>query len=251
MSTKVVASIEARMSSSRFPGKVMADILGKPAIECLVDRLKLCNNLDDIIIATTNNSQDDVLVEWANNNKIHVFRGSEEDVLARVVGAHKSVNSQIIVEVTGDCVLLDPGLIDMGIDIYLSNKCDVVTNCGLGVSYPLGADIQIFSLDLLDNVEKNIFDPAVREHVSLYFYENIEKYNIINLVAPPRWNYPELRLQIDYVEDYEFVTTIFKHFEPVYGDNFGIEEIIQFVKKYPELLQINKDCIEKKPRIER
>lgn len=250
MKKRVVASIEARMTSSRFPGKVMVDIEGKPAIERLIDRLKHCQNIDDIVIATTKNTEDDVLVKWADNNNINVFRGSEGDVLARVVGANEFMNSEVIVEITGDCVLLDPGLIDMGVKTYFSNECDVVTNCGLGVSYPLGADIQVFSLELLKYVEKNIFDPAVREHVSLYFYENKDKYNIINLIAPPRWNYPELRLQIDYIEDYKFVMELFKYLLPIYGNNFGIEEIIQYINKKPELLEINKHCVEKKTRID-
>ena len=102
MSNKINVSIEARMNSSRLPGKVLKNIFGKPSIEFLVDRLRLAKNIDDIIIATTTSNADDILVEWCKSYGVKFFRGSEEDVLGRVVEAHKILDTEIIVSLTGD-----------------------------------------------------------------------------------------------------------------------------------------------------
>src|SRR6266851_10076426 len=125
---RIVASIEARMRSSRLPGKVLADINGVPALTRLVRRLRRCHLLDDVVLATTVNTADGALVEWAEANGVAAYRGSEEDVLARVVEAHRQMGSDVVVEVTGDCTLLDPEIIDLGVATYLANRCDVVTN---------------------------------------------------------------------------------------------------------------------------
>jgi spore coat polysaccharide biosynthesis protein SpsF len=244
---KVVASIEARMGSSRLPGKVLYDINGQPAIERLVNRLKLCKEIDEIIIATTDKDGDNELVEWAINNQLPVFRGSEDDVLNRVVNAQKSVKSDIVVEITGDCILLDPNIIDLGIRTYLANDFDVVTNARIA-SYAQGLDVQVYSLEIIEFVEKNIKDPAVREHVSLYFYENPNLYSVCNLIAPPQWERPKLRLQLDYQEDLMLIRELYKRLEPKWGYSFGVEKIIEELNSNPELEKINASCIEKAVR---
>ena len=244
---KVVASIEARMGSSRLPGKVLYDVNGKPAIERLVNRLRLCKEIDAIIIATTEKSGDDELVEWAIHNNLPVYRGSEDDVLNRVVNAQKSLKSDIVVEVTGDCILLDPNIIDLGIRTYLANDFDVVTNARVA-SYAQGLDVQVYSLKILEYVEKNIQDPAVREHVSLYFYENPQLYTVCNMVAPPQWERPNLRLQLDYQEDLELIRKLYHRLETKWGYAFGIEKIIDELNSDPNLEKINASCIEKDVR---
>jgi spore coat polysaccharide biosynthesis protein SpsF len=244
---KVVASIEARMGSSRLPGKILYDINGQPAIERLVNRLKLCKEIDEIIIATTDKEGDNKLAEWALQNQLHVFRGSEEDVLNRVVNAQKSLQSDIVVEITGDCILLDPNIIDLGVRTYLANDFDVVTNARIA-SYAQGLDVQVYSLEKLEYVEKNIEDPAVREHVSLFFYENPSLYTICNMIAPPQWERPQLRLQLDYQEDLMLIRELYKRIEPKCGYSFGVEKIIEELNSNPELEKINSSCIEKAVR---
>lgn len=235
------------MGSSRMPAKVLADICGKPALSRLLHRLRRCRKLDDIVLATTTSAADDALEEWARTEATACYRGSEDDVLLRVCRAQAMMGSDIVVEVTGDSILLDPEIIDMGVATFLENECSVVTNVRKP-SFPMGVDVQVFRLCDLEEVERTIGDPAVREHVSLYFYEHPERYRIIHLFAPKRWEAPNLRFQLDYPEDLKFITEIYKHLEPQYGDAFGIEEITALIGRKPELSAINIDCIEKSPR---
>lgn len=243
----VVASIEARMGSSRFPGKVLADICGQPALTRLIRRLRRCKKLDGIILATSTSPKDDVLEKWAISEKFDFYRGSEEDVLQRVVEAHIKMNTDIIVEITGDCILLDPEIIDMGIQTFLENDCDVVTNA-LKASFPMGIDIQVFRFDDLRSIERSIWDQPVREHVSLYFFEHPGKYRFIHLFAPERWQAPTYRFQLDYPEDHKFICEVYQRLEPEFGDNFGIEEIMALIRREPELAEINRHCVEKSAR---
>tara|TARA_B110000259_G_C13980083_1_gene388270 strand:+ start:678 stop:1439 length:762 start_codon:yes stop_codon:yes gene_type:complete len=244
----VVAIIEARMGSSRLPGKVLADINGVPALDRLISRLKLCKYLDDIVIATSLSPKDDDLEIWAQKNNYKCYRGSEDDVLQRVVDASKSVKCDLIVEITGDCILTDYEVIDQSILTFLENDCDVVTNCGTYLSYPMGIYTQVFRSKDLEWVAMNIDDPAIREHVSLYFYENTNKYKILNMVAPNSMNYPNWRLQLDYKEDLKLLRLIYKSLQPKYGDAFKLEHICQLLLSKPDLIDINIDCIEKNPR---
>jgi spore coat polysaccharide biosynthesis protein SpsF len=245
---RIVASIEARMGSSRLPGKVLADIRGRPALSRLVERLRAVARLDDIVLATSTAPADDALVRWAAEAGVAVWRGSEDDVLARVVEAQRHMRGDIVVEVTGDCPLLCPDVIELGIDTFLANDCDLVTNCGAGMTYPAGADVQVFPLVNLETVAREVVDPAVREHVSLFFYENPKLFRICHLVAPARWRFPEARLQLDYPEDLAFIRAIYDALEPVHGGVFGIEEIATLLRARPQLLDINRHCEEKAAR---
>jgi len=244
---RVIASIEARMGSSRFPGKVLADICGQPALTWLLRRLRRCRNLDGIILATSVAPADDALERWANSEDLPFHRGSEEDVLLRVVEAQRKMESEIVVEVTGDCILLDPEIIDMGITTFLENDCDVVTNVRK-LSYPMGMDVQVYRLRDLEEVERTVHDPAVREHVTLNFYEHPDRYRIIHLFALARWHAPDYRFQLDYPEDHRLITEVYRRLEPEYGDAFGIEEIMALLRREPSLVEINRHCVEKAPR---
>ncbi len=240
----VVASIEARMSSSRLPGKVLADVRSFPALTRLLRRLRFCTSLDDIVLATSDNRADDPLIEWADNEGVAVFRGSEDDVLSRVVGAHIMMGSDVIVEVTGDSILSDPSVIDMGVDIYMNGNFDVVSNTW-NISYPMGVDVQVFGFDILSRLNEQTLDESLREHVTLYFYEHPELYKIWHLMAPDHLRAPEYRFQLDYIEDLKFVNEIYKLLEPTYGDRFGVKEILAEIRKDPALAEINMHCQEK------
>ena len=244
-----IAIIEARMGSSRLPGKVLLPInKGKPALEVMVDRIKLSNFVDDIVVATSENKLDDELYDYLKKKNINVFRGSEDDVLGRVVGAAELMNADIIVELTGDCILSDPEIIDLGIETFLYNDCDIVSNCGTHLTYPMGIYVQVFKYSDLKNISDTIFDSAVREHVSLYYYENTDKYRLINLVASTKHKGPDIRTQLDYPEDLEFLNQVFQELEPDHGIKFGLDDIMKLLHNKPELLDINKHCIEKSAR---
>lgn len=236
---KRTASIEARMGSTRLPGKMFADIHGKPAIERVVERAHACLYVDEVVLATTTEPADDVLVDWAAETGVAFFRGSEEDVLGRVVAAHEFHGSDLVVEITGDCTLLDPGVVDMGIATWTHNECDVVSNTAR-TSFPMGIDVQVYPLPLLQAVAANIYDVAVREHVSLYFYQNEEKYRVIHLQAPPVWHDPQLRFQLDYPEDLAFQREVYSRLEPMLGPVFGVGDIFALLRSHPEIAGLNR-----------
>lgn len=236
------------MGSSRLPGKVLKDINGQPALLRLVNRLRMCRSLDGIVVATTTNASDDVLARWCAEVDVACYRGSEEDVLNRVVEAQKFMKSDLVVEITGDCPLTDPEIVDLGVDTFLAHDLDVVSNCGRVLTWPMGQYVQVFPLALLDEVDRTVDDSAVHEHVSLFFYEHPERYRLLDLIAPRRWQAPEWRMQLDYPEDLEFQNEVYKRLEPIHGEGFGIEEIIDLLRREPELIEINIHCREKSVR---
>ncbi|MGH8548836.1 MAG: cytidylyltransferase domain-containing protein, partial [Methylococcales bacterium] len=145
---KIVATVEARMASSRLPGKVMLPAAGSPMLLHLIKRLKQVESLDDIVLATTANPADDVLIEFAKRECIFFFRGSENDVMERVVGAADSVHADLVVEITADCPIIDPLIVEQLIQMFLHNDCDYASNV-IARSYPIGMDTQIFPLAVL------------------------------------------------------------------------------------------------------
>ncbi len=247
MTPRIIASIEARMGSSRLPGKVLMDIHGKPALARLVDRLRACKTLTDIVVATSTDARDDAIAEWARAYGVALFRGSEEDVLDRVAKAQSALASDIVVEITGDCPLLDPEVIDLGVESFLANPCDILTNARIE-SYPAGTDVQVYRLTALQDVAARITDAAVREHVTLYFYENPDLYRCIHLLAPASVRWPGLRCQLDYAEDLAFIRAVYADLMPTHGPVFGLPVLIDLLKRKPELAEINRHCIEKAAR---
>ncbi len=236
------------MGSSRLPGKVLMDVGGVPALTRLVQRLRAVPNLDGIILATTTGPADDALEAWARREGVACFRGSENDVLDRVVRAQQQAGGEVVVEITGDCTLLCPDVIELGIETFFANDCDVVSNCGAVQTWPQGADVQVFRLDALHDVAQTISDAAVREHVSLYFYEHPERYRIHYIVAPKAWREPGWRWQLDYPEDLAFIRRVYAALEPEHGPVFGTAEIVSFLRGAPDVIAINAHCEEKAAR---
>ena len=244
---RVVASVEARMRSSRLPGKVLMDIIGRPVLGRIVDRLRQCRFVDDIVIATTLDPTDDPVAAWAETEGVLVYRGSEDDVLSRVVEAQRQLNSEIVVEICGDMPLLDPEIVDLAVASFLANNCDVVTTVRVP-SFPQGVDAEVFRLSDLEEVARTVDDPAVREHVSLYFYEHPERYRILNLLAPSSLSRPDARLQLDYPEDFDFVMKVYEQLEPTLGGAFGLTDIISLLDRDPTLMNINRHREERAAR---
>ena len=235
------------MQSSRLPGKVLTDIAGRPTLTRIVDRLRQCKSVDDIVVATTVNSTDDAVAAWAEDEGVAHYRGSEEDVLDRVVEAQRQMRSDIVVEICGDMPLLDPEVMDLAVASFLANDCDVVSTVR-HASFPQGVDAEVFRLADLEEIAGTIDDPAVREHVSLYFYEHPERYRVMHLLAPARWSRPELRFQLDYPEDLAFITSVYQRLEPRFGGVFGIGEVLDLLSAEPELAEINRHCEERSAR---
>jgi len=235
---KIVATIEARMGSTRLPGKVLMPILGKPMLEHMIERVKKAKLVDEIIIATSTNERDVVLEELAKRVRVSCFRGSEDDVRGRVLQAAKTYKADHIVELWGDTPVIDPDIIDAAVKYYLSNDYDCVGTC-LDKTFPFGISLLIFSTNTLDEVSRITNDPVDRENVSTYIYGHPEKYKIGNLPCPPELKRPELRLVVDELADFKLITEIFEHLYPT-NPNFRTKEIIQLLDDNPGLLDLNR-----------
>ena len=236
---RIFATIEARMTSSRLPGKVLMEAAGKPFLEHMVERLNRVSCLDGIVIATTNNSTDDKVAELAANLGVCCHRGSESDVLQRVLDAAIANRVDVIVETTGDCPLIDPSLVDDCIQEFLGSKVDYVSNI-LERTYPIGMDTQVFSTGLLADVAGRTVDPVDREHVSLFIYRHPEIYSLKNVSAIPELTRPQLRLTLDTPKDFELLRKIFETLYPK-EPHFSLRDIIRFIDSDPALEKINAD----------
>jgi len=237
MKRKVIITVESRMGSTRLPGKCDLPILNTTTTGILIERLKQVRNADGIVVATTVNPKDDVLEERAKQFGVGCFRGSEEDVMSRVIGAGESAKADVIVEVTGDCLLLDPKLLEQGIELFLGSNVDVVTNVMDGkVSYPQGMDVQVFPLRLLKEAYPHASEDQ-REHVSLYFYQNPKKYRIQFMEAGGQHRLPNWRLMLDYEQDYRLLKAVF---EKIYSQkkDFGLDDVIATIQADSALLKL-------------
>ena len=239
----IVAIIEARMTSSRLPGKVLLPVCGKPILSYLIERLKLVKSINEIVLATTINPTDDILVEFAQNLGIACFRGSENDVMQRVLDASKNSNADVIVEITGDCPIIDPSIIEQSIQIFLHNDTDYVSNASVR-SYPDGMDTQVYWAKVLQKSFEMTDDRLDHEHVTLHIRNNPQLFSLIHLIAPPELNWPELGLTLDEKSDYILLKKLIAHFEEgMYP--FSCLEAVNFLKANPELLTINSEVIRK------
>jgi spore coat polysaccharide biosynthesis protein SpsF len=236
---KIVATIEARMASSRLPGKVLLPVRGRPLLHYLVARLRAVPSLDAIVLATTTSSSDDVLAAFAEREDIGCFRGSEEDVLARVIGAAESAAADVVVETTGDCPIIDPEIVEQTIRMFQAHTAAYVSNAHIR-SYPDGMDTQVFSLESLRRSASMTDAPLDREHVTLYMRNHPEIFPQVHLVAPPQTHWPELGLTLDEQADYELIGCLIEHF----GDQnplFGCLDVVRLLRTKPDWIRVNQD----------
>lgn len=240
---KVVAIIEARMTSSRLPGKVLLPVLGKPILSYLVERLKSVASIDQIVLATTMNKSDDKLAEFADSIGIQVYRGDEEDVLSRVIDAAESVGADTVVEITGDCPIIDPDLIEQALRSHSFNNVDYTSNVCVR-SYPDGMDVQVFSLVTLKKSAQMTTESLDREHVTLHIRNNPRIFSRFHLIAGPLMHEPHLGLTLDEKPDYILLKEII---ENLYHKNplFGCREVLEFLDQRPELRKINRHVTRK------
>lgn len=238
MSMRVVAIIQSRMSSRRLPGKNLRPIAGRPMLGRLVDRLKRARTLDAICLATSVDPSDDPLREFADAEGILCHRGSLEDVLDRVLGAARAVDAELLVEVTGDCPLIDPGIIDAAVERFLRGGVDYLINVLDRLSFPIGFDVQIYRRELLEEVARSTQDPYDRVNVTPYIYRHGEKYQVVNLLAPPALDRPRYRLCVDYAEDFEVISQIYAHLLPPRED-FTAFDIVRFLDAHPAVAGLN------------
>lgn len=240
---KIVATIEARMTSSRLPGKVLLPIVGKPALQMLIERLKQSKYLDEICVATTTNVADDPIVALATKLRVQCFRGSEADVLGRVLGAAQSVAADIIVEITGDCPFVDPLLVDRGVEEFFARDVDYASNT-IHSTYANGFDVQVFPAKILSEVNELTQDPVDRTHVSYYIYMHPEKYRCHNWEADKDTYGPTLRMTLDEESDYKALTTVAEALLPEYPQ-FSAREVTTYLRAHPEIVALNANVKQK------
>lgn len=254
MKNKIIAIVEARMSSKRLPGKVMLKIKNETILSILINRIKNSKQIDDIVVATTKNSVDQKIVNFCAKSKINCFRGSEQNVTSRVYNCAKKFNANIIVQLTGDNPLIDYRIIDRAISIFKKNKFDFVTNNNFGDyndKTPNGMIVSVFRKSDLKKNLKFCKTKALKEHSSLFFYrEGKNKYKIKNFNTNFNlFNGTKPRLTLDYNKDLKLIKKIYINLSKKYSYNFSYKSIIQFLNSNKKLLKINSFIKQKKPKI--
>lgn len=224
------------MSSTRLPGKVMMPILEKPVLWHIYNRLKFSKKIDQICISTSTNPLDDTIEEFANENGIKCFRGSEQNVISRHLEAMKNFSATSMVRITGDNPLVDPFVVDDLIELYEKNPdIDLVCNTK---NQPIleGFAAEIIPRKTLERLLPISNDPIFYEFfIGMYIFEHEQQFKSLSIDLPPIDN---LRLTLDYCEDYELIKKIFSHlYRP--GQIFHLDEIINLIKLKPELKMIN------------
>jgi spore coat polysaccharide biosynthesis protein SpsF len=236
---KVSAIIEARMTSSRLPGKVLMEINKKPVLWYLIRRLKKIKRINNIILATTTNKEDDELVNLAKKNKIKFYRGSEHDVMQRVLFAARKFKTDIIVSITGDCPIIDHNLVSQCLNSFLKNNVDYLSNSNIR-SYPDGMDVQVYNYQALRKSYSLTRSMEDKEHVTLHIRKNPNKFKILNIVAPSELHYPNLGLTLDYYQDFILIKKLINFFNKKKNYYFTCEDILKIYKKNKFFFKINK-----------
>lgn len=235
---KIVASVQVRMGSTRFPGKVMHQVAGKPLLGHLLDRLALSTRLDAVVVATAVGAENDVIESYCQSRNISCFRGSEEDVLERTLMALQSMEATVGVEIFGDCPLIDPAIVDTLIESFVndSDDPDFVGN-DLKTTYPPGMDVEVFKVSALSDADRQVKDPLIREHGTLFIRQNPQLYKVRNVEAPPVHNRPELELEVDTAEDVHVISNILLHFSG--NSSYTLDDLIAYMDAHPELTVMN------------
>jgi len=233
---RVVAIIQARMGSTRLPGKVMMDIVKKPMLWHVINRVKHAKGLDDIVVATTTLNEDKQILELASEMGVKSYAGSEDDVLDRYYQAAIIHEADAIVRITADCPLIDPDIIDRVIEFYLNHDFDYVSNT-IKPTYPDGLDTEVFSFSTLERAWKEATLASEREHVTPHIKKNPQIFSTKNLENDKNFSY--MRWTVDEERDLDFVREIYKR---LYKENeiFYMEDILNLLRKYPKLADINK-----------
>lgn len=232
---KVLAVLQARVSSSRLPGKVLMPILGQPMLFRQIERLNLCKEFEQLIVATSVDTSDDPLVSECVARGIACSRGSLNDVLDRFIQAALSYQPETIVRLTGDCPLADPSLIDEVIRYFHAGNYDYASNRE-PPTFPDGLDVEVMRFACLELANREAVLPSEREHVTPFLCAHPERFHLVNYAAPV--DRSGLRWTVDGPEDFEFVCSVYEKLYPM-KPNFTTEDILSMLEKHPDLESIN------------
>ena len=237
MTDKIGVIIQARLSSTRLPGKVLLDVEGKPLIQRQIERL--CATLSNIpvIVATSTDMSDDKLAKFCQNNDITCFRGPLDDVIMRFILCARKVGLSHIVRVGGDDPLIDPDCCTALIDSHKVDPADFIF-ASHREGWPYGCAAELFSLDSLEKIHLATKDAFYLEHTIPYFFDHPNDFNIRKLRAPEHLRRPELAFTVDFPEDIELIRTVFRELKAE-GDFFPLEQVIELVENNPKISGIN------------
>ena len=240
---KVVAITQARMTSTRLPGKVLCTVLEKPLLEYHLERVLRSRRVDQVVTATTTNDADEPIVELCRRLSVPCFRGPEDDVLARYHAAALAYGADAVVRVTSDCPLVDPAVIDRTIATFVDNRdcVDYVSN-RLKPSYPLGMDTEVFSFAALDQARAGARKPAEREHVTPFIWMRPNRYRLMNVAyghdeSRHRWT-------VDTPEDFELIRRILEAIYPT-NPEFTLADCLALVARHPDWQALNRHVRQK------
>jgi spore coat polysaccharide biosynthesis protein SpsF len=231
---KTVAIIQARMASTRLPGKIMADLAGQPLLERVVHRARQARSLDLVTVATTDRPADDAVARFCKEANISCFRGNENDVLDRYYQAAKCFEADIVVRLTADCPLLDPIVVDKVVSAFRLGDYDYTSNT-IKPTYPDGLDTEVFRREALERAWHEANLTSEREHVTSYIWKHPDLFRLSNVEHSE--DLSALRWTVDEPQDLEFVRRIYAHLD--LKSHFGMKEVLALVREHPELTKIN------------
>ena len=231
----VVAIVQARMGSSRLPGKVLLDLAGKPMLARVVARLSRAQMLDTIAVATSTHAHDDVLAEWCRAARVPCVRGSENDVLDRYYKAAQELGATTVVRVTSDCPFIEPSIVDRVVRaLHADESSAYASNINPERFYPRGLDVEAFRLSALKEAQDEATLPPHREHVTPFMWEQPQRFPQVLVKAEVDLSH--LRWTVDTPEDYEFARRAFAHFGT---DTFDLDDMVDLVRSDSELAALN------------
>lgn len=242
---KVVATIEARMNSSRLPGKVMLPLAGRPMLEQLVRRVNMCATVDKIIIVSSDRPENKVIQDMASRIGVDFFAGSEDDVLDRVLSATEAEAPDVIVQLTGDNPAIPPSVIDEVVGFMKSESYDYVSNY-LSHEVILGFNIRCFKRDALKEADRLCQDLKMRSHGGYYIQTRPDLFKLGEVVVDKSITRQDIRLTVDEAEDYEVMQQLFEAFSPHIA-TFNVKDILLFFDKNPDVARINARIMQKAP----
>lgn len=230
--------LQARMDSTRLPGKVMKEIFGKPILIHDLERINKMETIDNVIVATTTLEKDNIIVDTVKeyDENTRIYRGSSEDVLDRYYKVAKKFKTNVIVRISSDAPLIDPKISDLVVKTFLENNCDYCCN-NMPRTYPYGLDTEVFSFKSLEKAWKEARTPYEREHVTPYIWGNPNKFKLLNVEN--NVDLSNLRWALDYAEDFKFINEIYKKLYPQ-NKIFYMEDVLYVLKKEPLLVEINR-----------
>ncbi|MBU1019255.1 MAG: glycosyltransferase family protein [Patescibacteria group bacterium] len=244
MGLKVIACFQARMGSTRLPGKILKKIGDKTVFEYIVDRLKHCSELDDIVLATSYLDRDQALVDMAKQVGIKYHTGPEEDVVTRLMGAGQENSADAVVRILGDCPFVDPKLVDKAVSLFRHSypEIDMVNNFH-PPTFPDGLDVDVTAVSALEKINNTLPpDDFYRAWWLSYMFENPDHFKVSCFKHPE--NLVDIRLTLDQQEDLDLIREIHDHFARKGRELFHLEDIMELLDEKPELLDINKQHID-------